>query len=575
MSGFSIHSKIPVFFVTVLIIVGGLVYWFRWTGPAGDEWKSIIDGDGKGYYSYYEQIFFSKNFGHAIPDYDHIIKIDDRSLIKYHCGTALVMAPFVLTAYLLDGLDGDPFGEIYQKSVSVAAVFYLLLGFVFLFMILKHLKIKPLNILISLALTLFATNLLVYVVAQPDMSHVYSFAMIPGFLWASQAYIQNPCRRYTFFSALCLGIIYLIRPVNIIIIVFVLFFFNDVNSIKLFIKQHTKSLILFAVLTIGVMSIQNVLWYVQCGHFFVWPYLNEGFYWTQPEIFNVLFGFRKGLFVYTPLLLLIFPSIVVLFFKNRYRFFITLIFLCLVTYIIAAWWCWTYFDSYGMRPFIDFYGIFVLLFALLLNYLRKSWRLVILLSCLPLLALNLLQSYQYHRKILSAEYMNFASYKYIFLKTSPAYIDCIGGSYDLIPYNKNAKQLLFNSAAGHQPAEQVFGPGKEFSNAVRIDNNDELFRAQKMFAEITFKKWDYKLAGSPNVLFVTAVSYPGRTNAFYKVFRLDYLPRPSPSQWNEYSYTLILPKIEENVFDMSMYIWNNASESFKLKDLIIKIYKTR
>ena len=573
-ANFAQHRKYLIYFIALSILLGTLVYCFRWDGSAGSDWKSIIDGDGKGYYAYYEQIFFSKNFGRAAPDYDHIVKIGDRSLIKYQCGTALVMAPFLLTAYLINDSTGDPYAAIYQKSVSVAAVFYLLLGLIFLFLLLKQLKIRPLYILLSLTLTLFATNLLVYVVAQPDMSHVYSFAMISGFLWASYCYIHNPKFTYLFLSAITLGIVYLIRPVNIIILFFIPFFFDNFGSFRFFIKQHTKQLILFALITTGVMVIQNILWYVQCGQFFVWPYQNEGFYWTRPEIFNVLFSFRKGLFVYTPLLLLMFLSLAVLFMQNRFRFFISLIFLSLLTYIIAAWWCWTYFDSYGMRPFIDFYGVFVILFALLLNHLQKSWRMVILCCCLPLLALNLVQSYQYHKKILSAEYMNYESYQHVFLKTSPAYIDCIGGSHDLIPYCNYAKQLIFSNTGAHQAGEQMFGPGIEFGNAVRITNNDELFRAKKMYAEISFKKWDEKLMGSSRALFVTAVSYPGRSNAFYKVFRLDYLPGVAASQWNAFSYTLILPKIEETTFEINMYIWNSASETFKIQDLEIKIYKT-
>ncbi|HPI30003.1 MAG TPA: hypothetical protein PLS26_05705 [Bacteroidales bacterium] len=563
-----------IFFVVLSVLTGILVYYFRWSGSEGQEWKSIIDGDGKGYYAYYDQIVFRKNFGTARPDNDHIIKIGDRSLIKYQCGTALLMAPFFLSSALVSGFPDDPYAEAYQKSVSVAAIFYLLLGFVFLVLLLKKLKIKPPHILISLALTLFSTNLLVYVVAQPDMSHVYSFSLISGFLWASHAYIIKPCRRWLIISAVFLGIIYLIRPVNIMILLFVLFFFDDFKSVRNFIQQHKKQLLVFAVIVSLVMAIQNVLWYIQCRHFFLWSYQNEGFYWLHPEIFNVLFSFRKGLFIYTPILIIVFWSLAVLLKTNKFRFFSTLFFLIFISYIISSWWCWTYFDSFGMRPFIDFYGIFVLLLALLLSNIGQRVRTILLLSCIPLLALNLLQSYQYNKRIISAEYMNFESYKYIFFKTSLQYVDCIGGAHDLIPYNKFTQQLLFSTSDSQPADEQDFGPGKEFSHAIYINNQNELFHAKKMYAQITFKKWDYRPEGTPQALFVAAVSYQGHPNAFYKVFRLDYLPRATVNKWNEFSYTLILPKIEQPTFELKMYIWNRASETFKLKDLTIKIFKT-
>ncbi|HNW89666.1 MAG TPA: hypothetical protein PKN48_08370 [Bacteroidales bacterium] len=563
------------FFITVLIIVGALVYCFRWTGAAGNDWKSIIDGDGKGYYAYFDQIVFKKNFGRATPDYDHLIKIDNRSLIKYQCGTALLISPFFLSAALVSGFPDDPYAEAYQKSVSVAAIFYLLLGCIFLYLLLSRLKIKPEHIFISLAAALFATNLLVYSVIQPDMSHVYSFAMISGFLWAAYCYIQNHKFKHLLFSAITLGIVYLIRPVNILIIFFVLFFFDDFKSVRIFIKQHIKRLLLFGAFVLLVMAIQNVLWYIQCGHFFVRAYQNEGFYWLHPEFFKVLFSFRKGLFVYTPILFIVFLSMALLFKKNKFRFFTTLYFLFLLTYIVASWWCWTYFDSFGMRPFVDFYGVFVLLFALLLNNLKKNLRIIVVVFCIPLLLLNIIQSYQYRKNILSPEYMNFESYRYIFLKTSDKYVGCIGGSNDLVPYNKFEKKLIFSASPDSgNGAIMLFDQKNEYGGSVRVSNDLELFGAFHSYAEIKFKKWDYRVNGTSNALFVVSLSYKGRENAFYKAFPINYLPGSPENRWKEYSYSMILPKILEPEYELTLYIWNSELEEFKIKDLEIQILKT-
>ncbi|HOY32204.1 MAG TPA: hypothetical protein PKW80_10030 [Bacteroidales bacterium] len=575
MSVSNTHSKSLLFFIAVLIITGALVYWFRWTGNADDDWKSIIDGDGKRYYEYYEQVVFNKNFGNATPDYDNIIKAGDRTFIKGQCGTALLISPFFLTARMLSGFSDDPYSPWYHKSISVAALFYMLLGFAFLYMFLTRLNIKPVHIFFSLIAVLFATNLLVYTVIQPDVSHVYSFAMISCFLWASCCFIQKPGIKYLLISAVTFGIIYLIRPVNVIVIFFLPFFFDDARALRNFLKRHIKQMALFAIVALLIMGIQNVLWYIQCGHFFLWSYQNEGFYWLHPEFFNVLFSFRKGLFIYTPILILVFLSLAAIFKTNQFKFIIVVIFLFILTYIVSSWWCWTYFDSFGMRPFVDFYGIFVLLFAFLLHNLKKKFRIMVLILCIPFLLLNLVQSYQYRKNILSPEYMNFDSYKYIFLKTSDTYVNCIGGSYDLVPYNQFEKKLIFT--ASPEPGDDrivVFDSLTEYSPGVKILNNSELFNAGKSFAEIRFKKWEYRVKGSTGAVFVVSISYAGRLNAFYKVFPLNYLPVCPVNQWTEYSYSMILPKISEPGYELTMYIWNKGLQEYKIKNLEINIYKT-
>jgi hypothetical protein len=48
-----------------------------------------------------------------------------------------------------------------------------------------------------------------------------------------------------------------------------------------------------------------------------------------------------------------------------------LIFISVATYIIVSWWCWWYGGSFGMRSFIDYYGLLAIPMALLFTELWK------------------------------------------------------------------------------------------------------------------------------------------------------------------------------------------------------------
>src|SRR5690606_14158089 len=119
-------------------------------------------------------------------------------------------------------------------------------------------------------------------------------------------------------------------------------------------KLLLVSLMLFAVPVI----IQLSATYAQVGKIQLNSYSGEEFtHWKSPYMWQVLFGFRKGLFVYSPVLLLLFPGLVVMYFKSRRLFAGILIFGLIITYVLSSWWCWWYGGALGFRAMVDFLGI--------------------------------------------------------------------------------------------------------------------------------------------------------------------------------------------------------------------------
>src|SRR6185503_7252073 len=88
----------------ILIFVSTWFYSLR----SKDNWQYIIEGDGKGLYLYLQNIFIKKNFTHQQPDSRFIIDFSGKGINKYFAGTAIMLAPFFISACAYCFLTGSP-----------------------------------------------------------------------------------------------------------------------------------------------------------------------------------------------------------------------------------------------------------------------------------------------------------------------------------------------------------------------------------------------------------------------------------------------------------------------------------
>ncbi len=375
-----------------LIIIGVICLWTASNTQWGENsWNSIVESDGKGYYSYlpatiiYHDLHF--NFFDSIERkyyspqtyYDYRIKIGEgKHVNKYFSGTAVLMLPFFLVAHAVTLVTGEPadgFSKYYQVCIGIGAIFYLLCALLFCKKILALFKINNNYSIITLVLFALGTNLFYYTVFEPSMSHIYSFFAISAFLFYTTLFVKTTNTRFMFLGCLILGLIILIRPVNGLIIFAIPIL---CGNMKLFVRicqkffSDWKQLFSGALLTLGMISIQLGIYKIQTGNWFFYSYLDEGFNFADPHPLLFLFSFRKGLFIYTPL---IFSSLLGLYYflkKDQFKFISILSFLTLVVLVLSSWWMWWYGGSFGMRPMIEYYPIFMLLFANALNEMSSA-----------------------------------------------------------------------------------------------------------------------------------------------------------------------------------------------------------
>jgi hypothetical protein len=433
-------KKLPLITIfSILVICLGYTVENRWKGEHGDSWKTTISSDGYGYYAYLPCIFIYHHLDYKIA-WDEEKKVypgaigfatplpQNKSLDKWFPGEAILLAPFFLLAYLLSYLMGYSTGGYefpFEASVSIAALFYLGVGLIFLYKLLKEFDIPELTTCLTLILIVLGTNLFYYSTIEPSMSHVYSFGITPVFLFYTKKSAREFNMKNQVLMVLSISILALIRPTNLLSLAFVPFITGSLKDMQSFVTRFFKSnkSLYLLLIPAGFLFIHLYLLYLQTGSFFVYSYSGEGFNFKEFHFWDILFGYRKGLFVYSPIMFIaISGGLFTIYRQSKFRFLNSILFFVLVTYVLSSWWCWWYGGSFGLRAFIDFYPIFALMLAIFLNSLTSRWQKIpVLLISSAFIGLNFFQTTQYINNVLPYDGMTKEKYWKIFLENKPSY----------------------------------------------------------------------------------------------------------------------------------------------------------
>jgi len=419
-------------FILVLIIITWVSANINW----GDHrYTRIIKVDGNGYYAYLPAVFIYNdlnfNFFEDIRnkyhpsnfEYEYRYTYQEKTVNKYYCGTAILLSPFFLFGHFLTnnaGLPQDGYSYYYLVLLSLAAIFYLFVALHFINALLRSYKIRTTNRTLTLLLIVFGTNAFYYTVHEPSMSHIYSLAIISLFAFNTRLYFMSFDRLRLIVSSVLLGLIFLIRPVNILVILAVPFLADDKNNflrgIKFLLKSY-GSLSLALVSFLAIISIQFIIYKIQCGKFIVYSYGDEGFNFMDPHILAFLISYKKGLFVYTPVIFVAFGGLYFLFKRSKYQFWTFLMFFFAVIYVLSSWHQWYYGGSFSSRVMIEYYVFVSLILAVLLESVRsKKHRLPLISFFVILVIINQIQTYQYYAGHIHWDSMDTQKYWDVFLR---------------------------------------------------------------------------------------------------------------------------------------------------------------
>jgi hypothetical protein len=324
-----------------------------------------------------------------------------------------------------------------------------------------------------------------------------------------------------------------------------------------------------------------IYWKMQTGQLFYYSYSDQGFFFLSSHITDGLFSFRKGWFIYTPIMTL---AIAGMFFLPKYLKKATLaipIFTALNIYIIFSWWSWWYGGSYGARPLIDSYALLAIPFAAFIEQSLK-WPKAIKIFMLSVLAVLLahgvFQTFQYYYGAIHWDSM-----------TKEAYIDSFGRLKPSASFQHLISEPDYESALKGEPEKQRTKSQPEPFSAKTdsTSNNTHIsitnIQCEKGTEFLEIFKDTITLASAPvlvkaqisfgaskipkNLLLATSVHGSKDSVVFYRDANLWDLSKISnPIEWEtSIDYNHSAPVV------LKIYLWSRDKEGFSLKDIKVII----
>jgi hypothetical protein len=358
------------------------------------------------------------------------------------------------------GMETDGYNILFQYAVAVAALFWVSIALLYFVKLARTYQITKENAWLMAFVGFFGTNLFFYALISPSHSHVYSFSVVTITFYYVRKSFQSQNRKSILQAAFWFGLVVLVRPVNVLAAAAFPFLASSGQQFLQTLKSKMHGFRIAEIILVFVLALspQLIINYLQTGNPIIYGYQNEGFYFGHPEIFNFLLSFRKGWFVYTPLMLLLIPATVLLYKRSKYECCTFLLFFVLLVYVFSSWWNWFYGDSFGMRPMVDFYGLFFLVILLTMSTIRKKSALISLSVFLLLTAfLNLFQTWQYAVGIIHPDAMNRKAYNYVFLRSDKSYKHAVAatdesfyGALEQSPFFETKNNLENSVKAGKQ-----------------------------------------------------------------------------------------------------------------------------
>jgi hypothetical protein len=401
-----------------------------------DLWKkNRITLDAPSYYTYLPATFIYHDlhlkFIDKDPEYfkDKIwyYKIENgNKLIKHPMGISVALSPFFLLGHLTAKLTGavqDGYSLTYQNFVCVGVLLYLFLGLFYLRKTLLRFFTEKITALTLICLVL-GTNLLWYSTFEGLMPHAISFSLLSMSLYFFFEWLSSASKKMLLMFGLLFGLSVLIRPLAITTIIYFLIVAimlkGNFRSFFDFLKPQFKNIILASLIAFGIISLQFFYWKYITGSWIFDVYMDEHFVFNSPQILPFLFSFRKGVFIYTPILIFAVIGLIRLFKTNRPVFYGSIVIMSITIWLLSSWWAWSYGICWGMRPMIDYYSILSIPLATGFTYLFSKKRILSSITGIFIvffLLLNFFQTWQYKNGLIHYDDMTKEAYFKGFFQT--------------------------------------------------------------------------------------------------------------------------------------------------------------
>jgi hypothetical protein len=352
-------------------------------------YKSELFGDKAGYYIYLPATFIYGFDGGKVPTglsektgkgfyVDSLGKI----CTKYPVGVALMQSPFFLaTHHLIAPLLGDAadgFSMPYHRMVDVAAWAYLMLGLLILARVLGE-YFKPPIVWATLLCFLLGTNLFYYYAVESGMSHVYSFFLVAALIRLTQKIHRRGVLSWGLglLLGLVCGLLIVTRFTNAMVLSVLLFWDAGTlrelkGRVRLFLRSPGSLAI--PVIPLVLASLQMCYYQYLTGDPFLYSYPNESFDFAHPELLRIWLSPHNGLFPYAPTMVFALVGLGRMVHQRLAGGWYGIVLFLATSYVFASWWQWFFGCSFGSRPFVEYFPVFMLPFGHFLVWVSTQSR---------------------------------------------------------------------------------------------------------------------------------------------------------------------------------------------------------
>lgn len=365
-----------------------------------------IEGDGVFYYSWLRSALFDHDFNfynelNYFSSYDvgskWILDTGFKTYIgkipnAYAYGTGLAWLPLLALANLLSvifNLPKDGYSFFYVLSVNLSSWLYGLASFLLVYINLKKFFSARISFWSSLG-SYLATPWFYYQFLEPSMSHLASLFMVCLFFNFIIKFHQKEKVNLWLFS-LVVFLMVAIRWQNMLFLVtFLPFLLSSWQDFKLLIKR------LLSVIgpTLVFWLTQFALWKYLYGHYILQPQ-GRGFVRFDFHGLYILFSTDRGLFLWSPIIILAFCGFYFLSKKSKFLFFVA------ISAFIVQWLINGSLndlgggDAYGARRFIETLPFLALALAAFWSKVKSRQLIIIITVILLIWNMVLIQNYRH------------------------------------------------------------------------------------------------------------------------------------------------------------------------------------
>ncbi len=500
----------------------------------------------------------------------------------FFMGMSFFYLPFFLVAHGVSWMIGsaqDGFSIIYQYSLVCGGLIYTLIGLIFLRKILIEFFTDKSSAFVIIVIVL-GTNYIHHLTLD-NLATVNVLFMLMSILCYNTIQWHKTSKNYNLIAiSLSVFLMGLVKPSEIIAgVIPILWNIHSRESLQIkisLIKINWKAILFSIFLGILLFIPQIAYWHAKTGKWIYDSYKNPGvgLDLLTPHVFETLFSYRKGWFVYTPVMILALLGFPMIYKQNRSIFLSASIYFLLSFYIISSWSEWWYGAAYSIRPLITTYPILAIGLAYFIQYtIRLGWlfKSLILTFIVVCIGLNQFQWWQFRHYILDPYRTNKAYYWTIFGKTykEPEWESLkmverdFTGAFNFKNREQYLHKVLDNWTFEEEHDDRIIRD--DSTNYVYEGKPDEEFSKTHEFKFHQLSSKDHvwivpsvdirypKIVSTNYPMLVLSIQYK---KGIYAYHAIELKPDSNSTHWKHFTTEFLTPEIRSKQDIFKCYIWN-------------------